>query len=99
MRRLGDDEREARVGKIRQIKRWVEDLLALGPDTAVMVTELACTEPGCPPLETVIAVLGPASREQRKLHRPVADVTHEEVVDLWGKTDGDHHHDDGSGRR
>ncbi|WP_019063689.1 hypothetical protein [Streptomyces prunicolor] len=32
-------------------------LLGLDEDTAVMVRQLACTEPGCPPVETVVAVL------------------------------------------
>ncbi|MFI6468987.1 hypothetical protein ACIBL5_01770 [Streptomyces sp. NPDC050516] len=51
-------------------------LLALDEDTAVMIRQLACTEPGCPPLETVVAVLpmaGPARRWT--LHRPAGQVT------------------------
>ncbi|MGW2650541.1 hypothetical protein ACWC2T_38060 [Streptomyces sp. NPDC001393] len=32
-------------------------LLDLDDDTAVLIRQLACTEPGCPPLETVVVVL------------------------------------------
>ncbi len=38
----------------------VADLVRLHlglPDAAVTVSQLACREPGCPPVETVIAVL------------------------------------------
>ncbi|MFV2175526.1 hypothetical protein ACFHW2_34220 [Actinomadura sp. LOL_016] len=44
----------------------------LDEDTTVMVGQFACGEPGCPPLETVIAVLttdGPPRRWT--LHRPI----------------------------
>ncbi|AUA17055.1 hypothetical protein GTZ78_14410 [Streptomyces sp. SID8361] len=51
--------------QLRELKQTVRRLLALDDDTAVMVRQLTCAEPGCPPLETIIAVLpmnGPALR-------------------------------------
>ncbi len=46
------------------------------PGVTVMVTELRCTEPGCPALETVIAILDtPGQPRQHKLQKPLADVT------------------------
>lgn len=69
--------------KTGQLKAWVRERLGLAGDAVVMVTELRCTEPGCPPLETVIAVLdGPGSKRQYKLHKGVADVTPEDVAGL-----------------
>ncbi|MBM3796444.1 MAG: hypothetical protein FJW31_20820 [Acidobacteria bacterium] len=69
--------------KTSQVKTWVRERLALSEDAVVMVTELRCTEPGCPPLETVIAVLdGPGSKRQFKLHKGVAEVTPEDVAAL-----------------
>ena len=45
-----------------------------------MVSELRCSEPGCPPLETMIAVLdGPGRRRQFKFHKPIADVTQDDI--------------------
>lgn len=71
------------AAKIGQVKAWVQERFALGDEAVVMVTELRCTEPGCPPLETVIAVLdGPGSKRQYKLHKGVADVTREDVVEM-----------------
>jgi len=72
-----DPEHAARVA---QVRRWVGALIVLPEDAVVMVKELACTEAGCPALETVVAVL--SAREQRtfKVPRPLADVTEEDVA-------------------
>jgi hypothetical protein len=67
----------------RRIKDWARELFALDESATVMVTELACSEPGCPPVETVIAVLrGPGDTRSYKVHRPAADVTREDVARL-----------------
>ena len=34
---------------VAEIKRWATEIFHLPEDTSVMVTELRCTEPGCPP--------------------------------------------------
>ncbi|MFE3166305.1 hypothetical protein [Streptomyces sp. NPDC059224] len=51
-------------------------LLGLDDDTAVLIRQLACTEPGCPPLETVAVVL-PMEGDARRwtLHRPADQIT------------------------
>lgn len=66
---------------VARVKAWVRELLTLAPDTAILVTELQCTEPGCPPLETVIAVLeeGEPPR-QYKVHRALTDVSRGDVT-------------------
>ncbi|MDT7843308.1 hypothetical protein [Streptomyces justiciae] len=55
-------------------------LLDLDDDTAVMVRQLTCTEPGCPPVETVVAVL-PMEGEARRwtLHRPAEEITEDDL--------------------
>jgi hypothetical protein len=66
----------------RQIKEWARELLAAG-DATIMVSELRCSEPGCPPVETVIAVLdGPGQARQYKIHRPAAAVSRDDVAML-----------------
>lgn len=42
-----------------RVKGWFRKSFGIGEETSLMVTELRCSEPGCPPVETVIAVLGP----------------------------------------
>lgn len=63
-----------------RIKVWASEALHLGEDDAVLVTELRCHEPGCPPLETVIAVMRPGQATvQAKIHRAAAELTLAEV--------------------
>jgi len=52
------------------VKGWVRAALLLDVDATVLVSELACTEPGCPPVETVIAVLDGVSLKVT-IHRPL----------------------------
>ena len=71
------------AARIALVKQWIRDRFQLGEDCVVMVTELRCTEQGCPPLETVIAILdGPGSRRQFKLHKGVASLTVEDVASI-----------------
>ena len=73
-------KRNATSGHAKLIKDWIREFITLAEEYAVLVTELKCTEPGCPPLETVIALLGPNGQKyQRKIHLPVASVTEAEV--------------------
>ncbi len=68
--------------RIREIKAWVAEEFRLNEDSTVMVTELHCTEPGCPPLETVIAILCGAERRQFKLHKSAAEVARTDIQGL-----------------
>jgi hypothetical protein len=77
---LFDLKPAANTAKILQIQCWVRDRLDLDAEIIVMVSELRCSEPGCPPLETMIAVLdGPGRRRQFKFHKPIADVTQDDI--------------------
>lgn len=51
----------------------VRTTLNLPDDVAVTVQQLACREPGCPPVETVLAVLGTPPRRWA-IRRPVLDI-------------------------
>lgn len=67
---------------VARVRGWAAR--SMGADATgrrVMVTELACTEPGCPPVETVVALVSEHSTEQVKLHGPAASLTEEAVVD------------------
>ncbi|CAN3131051.1 Nitrate reductase [Mycobacterium sp. smrl_JER01] len=44
------------------LKGIVRATLALGESDAIVVQQLACAEPGCPPVETVVAVLAAPRR-------------------------------------
>jgi hypothetical protein len=42
---------------IQQIKAWTQQILDLPVDVPISISQLQCHEPGCPPIETVIAVM------------------------------------------
>jgi hypothetical protein len=78
------------------VKEWVRAAAGAPDDATIVVTELACSEPGCPPYEVVMAVLRPGTPPvQKKLHKRLAELSREEVTRLWeqgdGDGDGDHH--------
>jgi hypothetical protein len=58
------------------LKAVVRDTLQLGAEHTVVIQQLACAEPGCPPVETVIAVLSATGAARRwTLHQPLADLS------------------------
>ena len=80
---LFGSSRKADPKRIAEVKEWVAEVFRLGADVSVLVTELRCTEPGCPPLETVIAVLDqPGQPRQYKIHKPLTEVTQQDVARL-----------------
>jgi hypothetical protein len=64
------------------LKNAVRDAFALPEEAVVMLSELRCSEPGCPPVETVIAVLCAGSTRHYKLHKALADVTEADIATL-----------------
>jgi hypothetical protein len=72
---------DARRSKaIRALKLTARTLFEAGEDEAVVVNELTCTEPGCPPVETVVALLREGSKpRQVKLHKAAVDVTEDDL--------------------
>lgn len=74
--------------RVRYIKEALRTALSLNDDTTIMVTELECLEEGCPPIETVVALLRPdAPTLQHKLHKPTDAVNDKDLVQVcsaWG---------------
>lgn len=65
--------------QLRQLKAWVYQALSLDESVLVSISQLTCTEPGCPPLETVIAVMTQPPQIY-KIHQPTVDINEEDVV-------------------
>ena len=53
------------------VREWVRERFKLSDDAAIMVSEVACNLPGCPPLETVVAFWENEQRHHFKLFKPV----------------------------
>ncbi len=68
---------------VARLKGWVAALMSLAEADHVAVAELACHEPGCPDLETVVTVtLTDRRRFVLRFPSPVAGVTEAQVQSL-----------------
>jgi hypothetical protein len=66
-----------------EIKAQVAAALGLDEEATVMVSELACMEEGCPPVETIIVVFRPATDKlQFRLHRPISEITAHDIEEM-----------------
>jgi hypothetical protein len=65
---------------VRELQDTVRALLCLDDDTAVMIRQLTCSEPGCPSLETIVAVV-PMDGEAHRwtLHRSTDRITENDL--------------------
>jgi hypothetical protein len=73
-------KRRADAAAVGRVRLWAEASLPADDAAIVLVTELACHEPGCPPVETVIAVLGGTSPRTWKIPLAAADLTAADVA-------------------
>jgi hypothetical protein len=71
---------------IRRVKAWTRERFHLSEDTAILVSELACAVPGCPPIETVVAFWTEGElRRHFKIFKPVAEVAEDDLPPRWMK--------------
>jgi len=72
-----------------RVKEWVRKRFSLAPDAAILVSEVACNLPGCPPLETVIAFWTKDEtgdkRHHFKMFKRVAEVAYDDLPYAWMK--------------
>ena len=67
-----------------RVRAWTQVRFDLPAECAVMVSELACTLPGCPPLETVVVFWTPDGRRHLfKVFKPATEVTTEDLPFSW----------------
>lgn len=57
-----------------RLRGWVRAVLDLHPDEMVTVTQLACRDNGCAPLETVLSVLRPGAPLSRTVPLPATQI-------------------------
>ena len=85
---IGTSRRRPNLERVRRIKKALREALRLSDDMTVTVTELACLEEGCAPIETVIGLLRPnAPQLQYKLHKTTDAVDAQDLVEVctaWG---------------
>ena len=73
-------------GRAGEVKAWVTKHLALSQEDLVTVAELACVEPDCPPVETVLTVYGAEGRRRSwHIHQPLDEIDEAMVVTSTGE--------------
>ena len=71
---------------LEQVRHWTQERFGLPADAAILVTEIVCALPGCPPLETVVAFWTADDRRHHfKVFKPVADVVPDDLPYAWMK--------------
>jgi hypothetical protein len=71
---------------LSRVRGWTRVHFKLPAETTVMVAEVACTLPGCAPLETVVAFWTEGGeRHHFKVFKPVAEVVPEDFPPPWMK--------------
>ena len=77
--------RSASNARIAEIRALVVKQLGLDDEATVMISEWACTEMGCPPIETIVAILCPDKPARKfKIHKAIGDIKDDELLDLLG---------------
>ena len=74
--------------RVRRIKEALRVALELSDDATITLTELACLEEDCAPVETVFGLLRPdAPQLQHKVHKPVDALDADDLMQVctaWG---------------
>jgi len=85
---IGGASKKVNLHVVRRIKRALHEALQLPQDTMITVTQLACLEEDCAPLETVIGLLRPGSPPlQHKVHKSTEFIDTRDLVEVceaWG---------------
>jgi hypothetical protein len=68
-----------------RVRDWTRKRFALAADAALMVSEVTCAVPGCPPIETHLVFWTELGRHHFKIFKPIADVTDEDLPPAFMK--------------
>lgn len=76
---LPKPDREA----VERVKELARAALQASPETAFAVNEIACNDPGCPGLETVILVMEPGRKTRAlKVQKTLDEITEQDIRDV-----------------
>jgi len=70
---------------IERVREWTRTRFALTGEDTVMVSQIACTVPGCPPIETHVVFWTAAGRHHFKIFKPLAQVSEDDLPPAFMK--------------
>jgi hypothetical protein len=68
-----------------RLRTWTRARFALTEDETVMVSEVACAVPGCPPVETHLVFWTASGRHHFKIFKPLAEVVEDDLPPAFMK--------------
>jgi hypothetical protein len=76
----------ARLQALDRVREWTRERFKLPAEATILVAEIACTVPGCPPIDTVVAFWSDdETRHQFKIFKPVEEVVQDDLPYAWLK--------------
>ena len=70
---------------LERVREWTRERFKLTADAAILVSEIVCNLPGCPPLETAVVFWEGETRHHFKLFKPVEEVAYDNLPYAWMK--------------
>jgi len=74
-----------RAAAIARLRSWTKARFALTDDETVMVSEIACSVPGCRPIETHVVFWTATGRHHFKIFKPLTQVTEDDLPPAFMK--------------
>jgi nitrate reductase delta subunit len=68
---------------LARVREWTRQRFTLPADATILVSEIACGLPGCPPLETVVVFWIGETRHHFKFFKPVGEVVLDDFPPAW----------------
>ena len=69
-----------------RLRAWTRERFTLPEEATIMVAEVTCAVPGCPPLETVVAFWIERARHHFKVFKPLGEVDADDLPPAWLKS-------------
>jgi hypothetical protein len=68
-----------------RVREWTQGRFTLSEDETVMVSEVTCAVPGCPPIETHVVFWTDQGRHHFKVFKPLKDVAEDDLPPAFMK--------------
>ena len=73
----------AHLEALCRVREWTRERFTLPADAAILVSEIACSLPGCPQLETVVVFWIGEARHHFKFFKPAREIVLDDFPPAW----------------
>jgi nitrate reductase molybdenum cofactor assembly chaperone NarJ/NarW len=82
---LGFTKKAPDGSALDRVREWTRARFRLTGDETIMVSEIACSVPGCPPIETHVVFWTDAGRHHFKIFKPLGEATEDDLPPAFMK--------------